>query len=355
MIGLTETVRKEIKEMRPRTPPGLLSRQEKDRLIERGLVGLYRWYVDRSQATRNWNADRGFDWRSFRTDHSHEVNVALEGFFAVEQYVPDYVSKLIGLLRKSHGRTQFQVRWGSEEERHIDAWLNTVRFSRYRSAKWVEDYRAALLETEWAPPWDDPLHMLFYTLIQERATQMNYLHMAAIAAGANDKLPHDVDPVLQQVCRAIAVDEAAHYNFFLESSRLWLYYYPAHSLEALVDVVKSFLMPGHDIIPSFKEFEEVCAGTGVYGPRQHAGDVLQVVFKTLNVRLHKALVAGVKRTRDVPDPDGNMRDTSLFEAIDYGAVTQAVERLHGRIEKYEQDVGLSAVDPTRFVPSGMGP
>jgi hypothetical protein len=48
-----------------------------------------------------------------------------------------------------------------------------------------------------------------------------------------------------------------------------------------------------------------------------------------------------------------MRDTALFEAIDYGAVQAAVKRLHRRITKYERETGRVAVDPTHFVPSGL--
>ena len=71
---------------RPRTPAGLLSNREKDRLIERGFLGLYRWYTARSQETRNWNPDRSFDWRSLNKNLPPEVITVLEGFFAVEQY-----------------------------------------------------------------------------------------------------------------------------------------------------------------------------------------------------------------------------------------------------------------------------
>ena len=39
--------------------------------------------------------------------------------------------------------------------------------------------------------------------------------------------------MLAEVARTIAVDEAAHYNFFLEITRLFLYYYPARTLDAL--------------------------------------------------------------------------------------------------------------------------
>ena len=60
--------------------------------------------------------------------------------------------------------------------------------------------------------------MIFYTVIQERATQVNYVHMALIAAGESGKeiFASDTDPVLERVARTIAIDEAAHYNFFNE-------------------------------------------------------------------------------------------------------------------------------------------
>ena len=45
--NLDETIVKEIEEQRPPFPAGLLSRQEKDRIIERGIRALYRWYTVR--------------------------------------------------------------------------------------------------------------------------------------------------------------------------------------------------------------------------------------------------------------------------------------------------------------------
>ena len=347
----------DIEELRSPYPVGLLSRAEKSRLVEKGITGLYRWYLDRSQSTRNWNPDRQFNWKAFRTDHSASLNYILEGFFAVEQYVPDYVNKLLQLIRRSYGRAQFQVRWGTEEQRHMDAWQNTLLFSRFRTARWIDQYKEDLRNEEWQLPWDDALHMLFYTVIQERATQMNYLNAAAIAAGrCTDPAFHgDVDPVLEKVCLTIATDEAAHYNFFNESARLMLYYFPSESIDALVDVIKHFAMPGVEIIPNFQRFQEACVQSAVFGPRVYAKDTLQTALSNLSVKASKAFIYGVRKSRMVPDPDGNMRDTALFDAIDYPALEQAVTRLHVRIRKHEEEIGFLEIDPTCFVPSMLSP
>ena len=309
LIAHEPQVIKQIEDDRPKIPVGLLSRGEKDRLIERGILGLYRWYVDQSQVRRGWNPDRSFDWKNFRQDHSPEMLRILEGFLAVEQYVPDYVSTLLKVIRKSHGRSHFHIRWGAEEARHADLWYNTILFSGRRSGDWLRDYMDALRGREWELPWDDPLHMIFYTVFQERATQVNYLNLATIAQGRRDlrMFASDVDPVLAHAARVIAADEAAHYNFFLEGARLFLYYYPADALEAMADVIKHFAMPAGDLIPDFDRYAEIVHRAAIYGPRMLARDVIQAALTNLGVQGRKALEMGIRRGRMVPDEHGNLR------------------------------------------------
>ena len=338
---------------RPNIPVGLLSKQEKDRLIERGFIGLYRWYVNRSQTHRNWNPDTSFEWREFRKDHSPELLRILEGFFAVEQYVPDYVLTLLKVIRTSHGRSHFHLRWGSEEERHADLWHNCVLFSGQRSGNWLREYMEELRTNAWELPWEDPMHMIFYTVFQERATQVNYLNTAVIARG-NSPMPefaNDQDPILEQACKIIAADEAAHYNFFLEGARLYLYYYPAQAIEAMHNVIKYFSMPAGNLIPNYDHFSELVHRVGIYGPREHAKDVVQLALKNLGVAGRKALENGIRRTRLVPDENGNLRESATFDGIDFESIQGHVRRLFGRIEDFEKQVGFDEVDPTKFVPN----
>ncbi len=358
---LESSIVNEIEEQRPRFPVGLLSRQEKDRLIARGVEGLYRWYLARSQETRNWNADLSFEWNKLRTDHSPLVADVIEGFYAVEQFVPDYTARAIDLVRKSRGRAHFHIRWGAEEERHSDLWLNTMLFMKRRSPEWIREYADTLFdEKRWDLPWQDVPHLNCYVVIQERATQLNYLNTVLIATGKSDdpELANDVDPVLAKAANTIAIDEAAHYHFFLEIFRLNLYYYPAQTLEALLDVINHFAMPALDLItvmPDQGNFEEATYRAAVYTPRQHIHDVLGVIFKQLDIKSRKALTKGIKKSREVPDPDGNTRDTAIFDIFDYDALESAIKRIYGRIEKHKQKFGLDKIDPTIFTPSGLGP
>jgi acyl-[acyl-carrier-protein] desaturase len=336
---------------RPRTPASLLSRSYRDRLLERGFLGLYRWYVARSQKTRNWNADLDFDWRNIRTDHSSDVSQILEGFFAVEQYVPDFTSKLLNVIRRSYGRSHFHIRWGSEEEKHADTWYNAVLFSKSRSLDQLEEYKYQLRQQEWNLPWDDSMHMIVYTVFQERATQLNYLNLAKAAIGQHDKLPGAIDPVLARVANTIATDEAAHYNFFLEGMRLYMYYYPLETLEAMRDVLEYFAMPAEKLIPNWQDFFEVAYRCGIYGPRQYARDVVAAVFEQLGVPGRKALENGIKRTRLVPDEAGKMRETAIWESFDPSRIEEDVKRIYERINKHESGYGMDAFDPATFTPN----
>ncbi len=50
-----------------------------------------------------------------------------------------------------------------------------------------------------------------------------------------------------------------------------------------------------------------------------------------------------------------MRDTVIADALDYHAVETAVMRLFDRVRKHEEKIGLTEIDPTVFVPSGITP
>jgi acyl-[acyl-carrier-protein] desaturase len=299
---------------------------------------------------RSWSADRDFNWKALRKDHDDNLHTIIEGFYAVEQYVPDYVHQLLRVIRESYGRSHFHIRWGAEEEKHSDLWRNAVLSLGRRTPDWLEEYTQSLRTGEWTLPWEDPLRMLFYTVLQERATQVNYLNLGLAAIGQS-RLPllaNAGDPVLAAACRTIAVDEAAHYHFFLEAARLFLYYFPEEAVEALVDVIRHFAMPAISIIPGYDQFASTLHASGVFSRRIHYSDVIEIALKQLGVHGLRALEDGLRRARAVPASDGAMRTTAIFDSIDHHEVERRVERLFARVRDYTADAGVDHTLDLRF-------
>lgn len=332
--------------------PFLLSREQKQWIIARTSYALYRWYVDRSQTRRNWNADRSFKWRELGKKHSCQLLDIIEGFYAVEQYAPDYTAELTRLVRQTYGRAQFQMRWGAEEEKHADLWRNVLLFSGGRTPQQLEEYTNDLRANAWRPPWDTPLHMLLYTVFQERATERIYLNLARIVRGeSNDpRFAADADPVLAEAVHTIAYDEAAHFGFYLGLARVHLYYFPEETLQALVEVLRSFVMPAAQIVPNYDAFIKELYAADLFGPRKYGRDIASPALRSLGIEAIKEIEEGLRRTKDSPSLDGKPRPAIAFAGCDFSVVESAVRGLFAQISKYEAEIGLSDIDPTIFIP-----
>lgn len=328
----------------------LMSAEARALAVERGILGLYRWYTSQSQRRRNWHADTCIDWRTIRRDHHDAVHTIVEGFYAVEQYTPDYVAPLLNLIRRSYGRSQWHVRWGAEEERHADLWRNALVALGRRDERWLEEYSDVLRSRDWRLPWDSPLHMVFYQVIQERATYASYLNLASAVDGKQPCLPTPVDTALVQACRLIAADEAAHYHFFTEAARLLIYYQPETALDAFVDVLRRFTMPARDIVPEYDRFGQVLHETGVFGRNIYYRDVVQVVLSALSLPALRALEHGVRRTREIPDNDTTRRAPALLDTLDLPGLEGKVKLLFWRNQKHLEQSGL-----TDFFDAGWHP
>jgi acyl-[acyl-carrier-protein] desaturase len=276
----------------------------------------------------------------------------IEGYYAVEQYAPDYTAGLVRLCRTGYGRSHFQVVWGSEETRHADAWRNVLLFSRARSAAYLDAYTESLRENQWTPPWDDPIRMLLYTVFQERATELIYLNTGTYLKVENqeDASALASDSVLMKVISTIAKDEAAHYNFYLEAARLCLHYLPEETLPALVDVLRNFTMPAASIIPNYSAFIGELYTAGIFGRQQYARDVVESALGKLGIDARQSFqgrlfsrrrVCGDKNTNDELEPS---------VPIQHDVLREFVMHLVQRLNLYEQEVGLSAVIDEQPVP-----
>ena len=325
-----------------RQPVALLSHAERERLMERAFAGLYRWYVARSQKMRNWNPDADFAWGELRQDHSPDVIQLIEGFFAVEQYTPDYTSEILQIVRRSNGRSNFQLRWGAEEERHANTWENALLFSRGRSPGSNRALQVAAAQQQLdaalgRPAAHDAVHGLSGAGDPDQLSELRQDRARRVGQPA---YANDADPVLARACTLLAVDEAAHYAFFLEGARLYLYYQPEETLQGYPRCHHAF----RDARP--EHHSELAAGRRDHLPRGRlrparysSATSSRPVFENMTVTGRKALENGLKRSREIPNDEGVMRLTALWDAFDPGEAERSVMRLHDKIIDYEKSVG----------------
>jgi acyl-[acyl-carrier-protein] desaturase len=145
----------------------------------------------------------------------------------------------------------------------------------------------------------------------------------------------------------IAGDEAAHYGFFLEGARMYLYYFPEETLEALADVLRHFAMPAMGLIPDYAAFVRELYDAEVYGDRHYALDVVRPALRKLGIANLRQAEAGLRRSRRAPNGGGAAPFSG--EGVDFPVLESALRQLFQRIGRYEAETGLATVDPTPFV------
>jgi acyl-[acyl-carrier-protein] desaturase len=228
-------------------------------------------------------------------------------------------------------------------------WRNVLLFSRARTPEQLERYTSDLRANAWVAPFDTPLEMLFYTVFQERATQVIYSKTAALARGeGNDRTGlHETDSILARVASTIAVDEAAHYDFFLALARVHLYYSPQEALEALVKVLRNFVMPASRIVPNYDAFIKVLYESRLFGPSIYGREVAKGALMALGVESVKAVEDGLVQTKATPGLDGTPRPAP-FSGCNFSVLESTIRRLFDRVNRYEAEVGLAGIQATVF-------
>jgi len=199
------------------------------------IYEIFREYFDRAEKNRRWSLVEDIPWDQANPNTDPALADIIQTFCMVELYLPDYVSKLIPQVRAHRGRAWMLANWGYEESKHSMAFCDWLLRSKLRSDEQMTDIINTTLSHEWHLPHDNSRAMLAYTTFQELATQLNYRNLRRILAGKC--------PALDKVLLLIAVDEAAHADFFRKIIQLHLEEDRDATLEALRQVVNAFQMP----------------------------------------------------------------------------------------------------------------
>ncbi len=86
--------------------------------LEGALWRLYRDFFDTAERKRRWRMRDDIPWDQCNPNLDPAVADVVETFCCVELYLPDYVGKVLPVVRHSKGRTWFYANWGYEESKH---------------------------------------------------------------------------------------------------------------------------------------------------------------------------------------------------------------------------------------------
>lgn len=241
------------------------------------LRTLYDQFFDRAEVKRRWNLRTDIPWGQLRPGAVHEEHAAiLEAFYATEMFLPDYTARLMELNRRDQGLAWFLSNWSYEESKHslaLEEWL--VR-SGHRTREQMAEYNARLLARRWELPFETSRQMLVYTVLQERATQLNYLRLARACHDAKD-------PALHRILKLIAGDEGVHHGHFIACVRHHLDRDRSGTVADIEHVLRNFRMPISDEIPGWQRHQVLVAKHEIYSNRSFVQDVMHPSLKRLAV------------------------------------------------------------------------
>jgi acyl-[acyl-carrier-protein] desaturase len=211
--------------------------------MEGTLWRLYRDFFDAAEKKRRWRIREDIPWDECNPNLDPAIADVVETFCCVELYLPDYVSKILPLVRQSKGRAWFYANWGYEESKHSLVLGDWLLRSGHRTEEYMADLEGKVFAREWNLPHSTPLGMLAYAMVQEHATFVNYrnLRQRTQAKGG--------DPALEKILSLVTIDEAAHYGLFKSFYELFLKVDRESAVAALRPVLNQFQMPAiHDLL-----------------------------------------------------------------------------------------------------------
>lgn len=211
--------------------------------VERALWKIYREYFDTAERKRRWRVRDDVPWDQCNPNLDAAIADVVETFCCVELYLPDYVGKVLPLVRNSKGRSWFYANWGYEESKHSMVLSDWLLRSGHRTDEHMADVERMVFERQWNLPQDSPIGMLAYAMVQEQATFLNYRNLKQRVAALGG------DPALEKILSLVSVDEAAHYGLFKDLFEVFLHYDRDLAIEGLRPVLQQFQMPAiHDLL-----------------------------------------------------------------------------------------------------------
>jgi acyl-[acyl-carrier-protein] desaturase len=177
------------------------------------------------------------------------------------------------LLAQAFGTDSFWAKWNflwtAEEDRHGNIIRDYCRDSNILDFNALERSQFNFIRNGFTPSWTgDPYKTFVYTSAQERATQISH--------EATAKLIGENEPVISNILKRIATEEARHFVFYMTVFKEILKRDANGALEAASEVLPAIDMPGVSI-SNFAQYAEVVMRSGGYSMNDYKIIVEQLI------------------------------------------------------------------------------
>lgn len=244
--------------------------------LQAAIYRLYREFFDQAERTRRWSLAKDIPWDQCNRSLNPAIADVIESFCAVELYLPDYVGKMLPMVRATRGRAWFTCNWGYEESKHSLALGDWLLRSGQRSDEQMTDLETNVFKHEWNLPLGNIRGLLCYSMTQELATWLNYRNLRKMVG-------KDGDPALYKLLGHIMVDERAHYDFFRKLIRLHLEDDRSGTLDQLRGVIQTFAMPALHMLADGRQRVERVRALHIFDDKIFFQDVFLPMIADLGV------------------------------------------------------------------------
>ncbi len=265
-----------------------------------------------------WSEGRTFDgvlggeaWAPEQSRMSEAARTSLIVNLLTEDNLPSYHHEIATIFGRDGAWGTWVHRWTAEEGRHGAAIRDYLLVTRAVDPIALERARMTHMGVGYQSANDeDLLRSLAYVSFQELATRISHRNTGKLST----------DPVCDQLLARIALDENLHMVFYRNLLGAALKLAPNQTMRAIVEVVKTFEMPGHTI-EDFTRKSVSIAMAGVYDLRIHHDGVLMPVLRNWGVFDIEGL-----------DADGEKARLELVEFLD--RLDHAAARFEDKRETY---------------------
>jgi acyl-[acyl-carrier-protein] desaturase len=241
-----------------------------------------------------WSDGRNFDglmggeaWSPDDADIPDVARSALIVNLLTEDNLPSYHHEIAVIFGREAAWGEWVHRWTAEEGRHAIAMRDYMLVKRMVDPVELERFRMTHMSAGYQSAHEaDLMRSLAYVSFQELATRVSHRNTGRFTT----------DPMAERLLARIAADENLHMIFYRNLLNASLQIAPEQAMTAILDVVKTFEMPGAGI-PGFQRKAVEMAVEGIYDQRQHHDDVLMPVLRFCKVFEMQGLSGPAEKAR----------------------------------------------------------